>query len=1804
MNVEVEELNSLVNGESSSIKILEDMDTRKCVLDTKKNGSSSQSSSEQISDAFEMKDDFISNVKFSSDESTNNQKLDEKSISFSTIYPKDEPAGALSDLSISHVDEFSVDLKSIDVNSIRRSRTAKVRALENINTLENIYENEVVPQDAGYSENEASSKKKKSSKPAANVKHAKNDDLNTESEFIAPRRNRTAKAKALENICNNEKVANNNGDKEKQTNDVVKNLNNIIFPMPDSNEELLLSSHSEKGTSNSLKHINTHHNASNEFTDTSAVKDIDIQNVDNLNNQNIRIGAKESYNVEVVQSHMNETTLLNSSNNLITTDEDIDEVEPNLVVNIDDHNTKSESLNKEYQFLDNEKIDSIDEDNIHNNSTLSEARNQENRESFVEDIIPSRKNRLAKSKALENIFELKMKADNIDFGVDILEGKNDRLEKISKKSKNRKFDNSLSDENMSTEVLEGHREDVVYSQNVIFNNQNTKGSDKSEKITDCYDISKIDEDDNLNQNDLIFSPKKNKTIQSKVLQNKKNIHNYDVSTTLEDTFNAISADKSEQISIDVEPENDSLAQKLDCLDELTDSFQISSVLEATANEILKENQIEKRYKKTSVKKQNIKKSTKHVESSKLEECLMDTEGSFLNKSSKMESEIEGSLTENKSISNKKDILQPTTKRKLSEGFQEDEITSSEGENKRSRRACKVNTYNENELAEAIFMQAPVQKEKEKVKKKRLDSNYQQASTSIKVNEKKNSRASEKVMNSDELFDLLKATSVENPKSSEQTFSYTVDEIHNNLNDDNFNNVFDDILKKSQELFGEKSKNVGSNKSVDVSRSADTSDNVENLKNVAKKQKSSLKALDSYFEEEIKISGQATLSQHDTSKSDDSEDLFCDICKKSFKRIDNLVKHRTTLTHISKLSEIEAKQAEDKLKQIQQVTEDSTNIFIENDMPKPSQVGSLYSYSPSKGNDALKIAEIITNSFEKPSLHSGKNLSEMVPPVSEYRRYKSLGERKSFESDQGSSNISDNIDTNLYESHIPNSTGVILEKQITLLQNIIENRGLDYIDDMSISSYHSLENTNIRESPETAINSKVDSSRNFIFPRNAECIPYKKTELESFLKPPQVEDISEDSVNLKNSEDVKSRKVLNRDEELFLECCSLLKSGSEVSNFSKKSNRTVLNNIALKTSDEPDIFESKVIIDKMREESSDYSRIATPLGDSFGDASNSNTVLSNWSLNKEENIDVKEGNYFNFKGTKEESFHSSKFSNLGSNSLETTSKDTSKLVKIRKQPSPLRVEEEEVDPDSSSKMPTKGALKVFEGLKVSISTVELNLEGVLNNSPPIKKVDLNNPEKDICQKQFSSPKTPRSSRKSKPVKNKQQLDDRFIFKVKKKPTSKECEKAKLELSEEASDKIPDVYDFEETQDNTDVFVKPDFKTFRTKGVEELRNENIFENNYEGHTLSSSSSSTNSICKKPKTNECITKKKHMIMGRIFKNAVKPKADEDVRGIPNIDHNELVENYVLSCTPKLEEEFKKPKMTEEEMNSLFDKLLDKPVDPLKKQNIQNKLDLKTTGLKKKFKIKCKKRHRTNSDSTDDEFGLNRIVKKRPSRKNAKEEDNSINLEQELRECIGVASRKSQRKCTSGKQNVLVEYWSSDESAFETFLENHLQELSSRTDSLEQTKESCNAIEQKIEEENPIAKITNSKIHTTDKETKGKSKKFTASKKKSSSIESQNSAALPQPVAQINRRKRAAAHPLYHWSSSSEDETQDLIEVKSIRDDNDDEYDEDRPIQHGWIVGDSPKKLVTMLAQAKGKKTESESSVKEQGKKKNSNS
>lgn len=82
--------------------------------------------------------------------------------------------------------------------------------------------------------------------------------------------------------------------------------------------------------------------------------------------------------------------------------------------------------------------------------------------------------------------------------------------------------------------------------------------------------------------------------------------------------------------------------------------------------------------------------------------------------------------------------------------------------------------------------------------------------------------------------------------------------------------------------------------------------------------------------------------------------------------------------------------------------------------------------------------------------------------------------------------------------------------------------------------------------------------------------------------------------------------------------------------------------------------------------------------------------------------------------------------------------------------------------------------------------------------------------------------------------------------------------------------------------------------------------------------------------------------------------------------------------------------------------------------------------------------------------------------------------------------------------------------------------------------------------------------------------------------SNDSKPHSATKQKEKSMSRRKRSATEMLYYWSSSSSDE--DFGRIPN-QDNDDDDNSEGHLEQHGWIVGDSHKKLVTLLAHAKGK-------------------
>lgn len=547
---------------------------------------------------------------------------------------------------------------------------------------------------------------------------------------------------------------------------------------------------------------------------------------------------------------------------------------------------------------------------------------------------------------------------------------------------------------------------------------------------------------------------------------------------------------------------------------------------------------------------------------------------------------------------------------------------------------------------------------------------------------------------------------------------------------------------------------------------------------------------------------------------------------------------------------------------------------------------------------------------------------------------------------------------------------------------------------------------------------------------------------------------------------------------------------------------------------------------------------------------------------------------------------------------------------------------------NKKMLTKGAMKIFEGLKVSIPTQDLDLSSVLHSklfaknlnsvcvdqqskNTVCEKISVINLEPEKKMKEYTAPM------ESKIKECKKKLT-KISRKFKGKNTKKSANQKEIAFKGACKNndiKTYDVYDFEETQDNSDVFKinsLSQYRTFKNQAetdsslekntetqVKEQRNVANKETNSLETSMSSASSFSNISCKQTKGDKIITKKKCVIMGRIFKNALKSKCDDTIREIPTVDNNQLITDYVLNCDSPVEKT--KPKMSQEELDQLFNKLLSE-TNPSLNNNpstncaLKSKVHICKESTLKQRPTKCaksKKRLRNNSESTDDEFSISKQCRKRTGKKNIKETDNSINLEQELRECIGVASRKSQRKCTSGKQNILVEFWSSDESVSEAVLE--IKPIQNSTIDKKVENKAIEQNEMITCTVNTKSEINNGLINTNDSNKKCVTQKPLKKHKKSlpkihtepvsvSGDKSKTSESTTGSLA-TSRCKRSSANTLYYWSSSSDDELQDMVEVKPIRDEFD---DEERPMQHGWIVGDSPKKLVTMLAQAKGKKVD----------------
>jgi hypothetical protein len=636
--------------------------------------------------------------------------------------------------------------------------------------------------------------------------------------------------------------------------------------------------------------------------------------------------------------------------------------------------------------------------------------------------------------------------------------------------------------------------------------------------------------------------------------------------------------------------------------------------------------------------------------------------------------------------------------------------------RRSRRnSRKVTSYNEIDLVDPLFDDIDSDKTISKILKETTKDIFAKRKSRKLFHQKKMPKngSNDKKLTGDELFDLLKSTPSENIVLSKppHTFFNNFGEISDDFNDDNFD-VFGDILEKSMAVIEE---NLSERaipslveslpnsiiKEPEESHSDFLSDpkiKISSLEQNNKRRlsrKKSKKSKHKHKNKEVNIqiknnatsNGEVTLNEErnsiplsdventinsepvnncDTSslqssqvdsiknnENDKNKVVYCEICDKSFCRMESLTKHKRTLTHISKLSELEAKEAAlksncDEINRNEETevtrmssssgkNSDVLRILEDVDTEECKQFSSPFTVSVNNAN--LKLADIISDVLNKPILKKNdesNNFTEIIMHANhevqpEMPRLKSLAERKSFESENclGTAKTVSHVKPVDYFESENVAAGTILQKQITLLENIIENRSrLSYIDELSVSSTNSV-NENVCS--ENGLNVNTAKQSDLIDTYSDKCRQennaIRSNIEESFLKPSQYEEISEDS-NHRNYDEQKSRKALNRDEELFLECCSLLKSGSEVSSYSKKSNNVCkdLNSVELKPCEEPDWLETNGLLPKQNRDfvdsCSDNSRIRTPLGDSFSQDDSNTAISSHWDMNSSNTISNK------------------------------------------------------------------------------------------------------------------------------------------------------------------------------------------------------------------------------------------------------------------------------------------------------------------------------------------------------------------------------------------------------------------------------------------------------------------------------------------------------------------------------------------------------------------------------------------------------
>lgn len=593
------------------------------------------------------------------------------------------------------------------------------------------------------------------------------------------------------------------------------------------------------------------------------------------------------------------------------------------------------------------------------------------------------------------------------------------------------------------------------------------------------------------------------------------------------------------------------------------------------------------------------------------------------------------------------------------------------------------------------------------------------------------------------------------------------------------------------------------------------------------------------------------------------------------------------------------------------------------------------------------------------------------------------------------------------------------------------------------------------------------------------------------------------------------------------------------------------------------------------------------------------------------------------------------------------------------------------------MLTKGALKGFDGIKVSIPTSEINLSAI---GPPM--------EAPLKKKKKSSVKKKRDKRDS-------ESGNKYDNDIKLKESS-------------ASQKKVDVYEFMDNEDAELFEFRPStlmerFKSISNKEmpstskinstavVEEKSSESASDGDdfvyMSDDYLCSDDETENSLMSCELGNLKIEAKKNIsplkrkdvveknaVMGKIFKhNAVrsekkctkskevaKPKAnldqlfdslleeepsssllygndslqdDEEVIDGVRKDH-ESYKKFELLVVPKPRErvdildqyvEFmRSPKKlssrSPEQANGGVSKSLQKYDIPKKTDNMLSVDYGPSTSKKEDFAVseiygpstskKCdrllKKDNKTQmpkkSNYSARQYDDSSEFRDSVSKDNKLTKSTEIKCEEMFKKCVnelntsevlddaGVATQRARRKCTVGKQNVLAETWSS---------ESEPDEFPPRPNSAESVivgagrkkksrKKDAQLLggrrgKQTLKKQDIESRVTSSNRNTTSGDGKsyvipgvraagGDDREFCESSS-SSAVAGPSTAAesahahLPPVVAGPSGWKGRQRSATYYWSSEGDEEQEHLQ-------------------QHGWIVGDSHKKLVTMLAHAKGRK------------------